>query len=60
MGTWGDTGATVGDITFKGAASTGTDLTIGAALSVGAVSTAAATAGTFTSIIYNIIHLTDI
>jgi hypothetical protein len=48
MGTWGTTSATVGDITFKGAASTGTSLTIGAALSVGAVSTAAATAGTFT------------
>jgi Ca2+-binding RTX toxin-like protein len=52
LGTWGADGSgtsgTVGDITFKGSSSTGTDLIIEAVLSVGAVSTAAATAGTYT------------
>jgi hypothetical protein len=55
LGTWGVAGSgtsgTVGDITFKGSSSTGTDLTVGAVLSVGAVSTAAATAGTYTIIL---------
>jgi Ca2+-binding RTX toxin-like protein len=49
LGTWGAAGATtIGDVTFKGSSSTGTDLTIPGVLSVGAISTAAATAGTYT------------
>ena len=51
MGTWGTTNATVGNITWSGSFSANSDLTVGAALSVGAVSTAAVAAGTITVVL---------
>jgi hypothetical protein len=51
MGTWGAAASTVGNITWSGTFDANPDLTVGAALSVGAVSTAAVLAGTVTVVL---------
>tara|TARA_B100000700_G_scaffold275492_1_gene321364 strand:+ start:13588 stop:20043 length:6456 start_codon:yes stop_codon:yes gene_type:complete len=53
FGTWGATGSTIGNITFKGSYNTGSDLTTGAALSVGTVDTSAVVAGTIAVVLSN-------
>jgi len=50
MGTWGASGS-VGNITWSGSFSANSDLTVGAVLSVGAVSTSAVAAGTITVVL---------
>jgi len=51
MGTWGAANSSVGNITWSGSFTANSDLTVGAALSVGAVSTSAVAAGTITVVL---------